>query len=165
MFQNDLIAAYKITKENNGSSVTVDHLANKYLETHSKEEYRKNLKGIGLKAYLVKSDHFAVTQNTVTITGGNHIHIELVIIVFVIGNNTLLSKQDEKMSQSEEQPPIERSSACSKPMNVLVHFECNKAEFSKRIKTNTFDQFYDKVCFYNFFIDSKVPDFKSHCMW
>ena len=72
MFWNDLITAYKIcTKENNGSAVTLDHLANKYLETHSKEEYKKNLKGIGLKTCLVKSDHFAVTQNIVTITKGN----------------------------------------------------------------------------------------------
>ena len=157
MFQNDLIAAYKIT---NDSSVTIDHLANKYLETHSKEEYRKNLKGIGLKAYLVKSDHFAVTQNIVTITGGNHIHVELVIIMFVIGNNTLLSKQDEKISQSEEQSPTERSSACSKPMNVLVHFECGETEFPMKIKTNDFNQFYDKVVST---IDSKVPSFKSHC--
>lgn len=73
MFWNDLITAYKIcTKENNGS-VTVDHLAKKYLETHSNKEYRRNLKGMGLKVYLDKSDHFTVMQNIVTITGGNHI--------------------------------------------------------------------------------------------
>ena len=72
-----------------------------------------------------------------------------------------MSKQDEKVSQSEEKSSIEESSACSKPMNVLVHFECDKTEFAKRIKTNTFDQFYDKVVST---IDSKVPDFKSHCM-
>ena len=75
-----------------------------------------------------------------------------------------MSKQDEKLSQSEEQSPIEGSSTCSKPMNVLVHFEPGEAEFSKfpnKIKTNTFDQFYDKVVST---IDSKVPGFKSHCM-
>ena len=72
-FLNDLIAAYKVcTKENNGSSVTIDHLANKYLETHSNEEYKRNLKDIGLKMYLVQSNLFTVTEKIVTITEGIH---------------------------------------------------------------------------------------------
>lgn len=71
-----------------------------------------------------------------------------------------MSKQDEKVSQSEaEQPSIE--AACSKPINVLVHFQCGETKFPKRIKTNNFDQFYDKVVST---INSKVPGFKSHCM-
>ena len=67
MFLQDLKAAHKFcTKECNGS-VTVNDLAKKYLETHSNEVYRGNLKGKGLKLYLVESSHFAVTGNLVTI--------------------------------------------------------------------------------------------------
>ena len=67
MFLRDMKAAHTIcTKESNGS-VTVNHLAKKYLETHSNEVYRDNLKGKGLKLYLVESSHFAVTENLVTI--------------------------------------------------------------------------------------------------
>ena len=69
-FLNDLIAAYKICTKEKNDSVTIDHLANKYLETHSKEEYRKNLKGIGLKTYLVQSNLFTVTEKIVTFTEG-----------------------------------------------------------------------------------------------
>ena len=155
MFLNDLIIAYKTCAKETNDSVTVDRLAQKYLETHSNEEYRKNLKGIGLKTYLVKSDHFAVTQNIVTITEGNHVHVELIIIMFVVGNNT---KQDEKVSQSEEQSSIKKSSAC---LNIRVHIEYGKDGFPIRIKTNDFDQFYDKIVST---INSKIPGFKSHCM-
>ena len=84
------------------------------------------------------------------------------IAVLIIGNNALsVSKQVERVSQSEEQLSTEESSACLKPMNILVHFECGEIEFPKRIKTNDFGQFYDKVVST---INSKVPDFKSHCM-
>lgn len=81
--------------------------------------------------------------------------------MFVIGDNKLLSKQDEKVSQSEEHSSTEESSACSKPMNVLVHVECGEIEFPVKIKYNNYNQFYGKVVST---IDSKVPDFKSHCM-
>lgn len=67
MFLQDLKAAHTIcTKECDGS-VTVNDLTNKYLETHSNEVYRENLKGKRLKLYLVESSHFAVTENLVTI--------------------------------------------------------------------------------------------------
>ena len=70
MFLSDLKAAYTICAKETNGSVTVNHLAEKYLETHSIDEYRKNLKGKGLKVYLVQSNHFAVSQNIVTIIEG-----------------------------------------------------------------------------------------------
>ena len=70
MFLSDLKAAYTTCAEKTNGSVTVNHLAEKYLETHSNDEYRKNLKGKGLKVYLVQSNHFAVSQNIVTIIEG-----------------------------------------------------------------------------------------------
>ena len=78
--------------------------------------------------------------------------------MFVTGNNTLLSKQDEeKVSQSEEQLSIETSTSLS----ILVHFECSEFKFPKRIKSSNFDEFYDKVVST---IDSKAPGIKPHCM-
>ena len=71
MFLNDLITAYKTCAKESNGSVTVDHIAKKYLETHSSEEYKQNLKGIGLRKYLVQSNHFAVTEKIVTFTEGN----------------------------------------------------------------------------------------------
>ena len=70
MFLSDLKAAYTVCAEKTNGSVTVNQLAEKYLETHSSDEYRKNLKGKGLKAYLIQSNHFAVSQNVVTIIEG-----------------------------------------------------------------------------------------------
>ena len=70
MFLSDLKAAYTICAEKTNGSVTVNHLAEKYLKTHSNDEYRKNLKGKGLKAYLVQSNRFAVLKNIVTIIEG-----------------------------------------------------------------------------------------------
>ena len=70
MFLQDLKAAHTIcTKESKGS-VTVKDLAKKYLETHSNEVYRDNLKGKELKLYLVESSHFIVIENLVTIIEG-----------------------------------------------------------------------------------------------
>lgn len=70
IFLNDLKATYKICATQSDGSVTVNNLASKYLETHSNEEYKRNLKGKKLKMYLDQSNHFTVTQNTVTIIEG-----------------------------------------------------------------------------------------------
>ena len=68
---------------------------------------------------------------------------------------------DEREQDSEEQSSIEKSSACLKPLNILVHFECSEQNFPSRIKADDFGQFYDKVVSA---LKSKVPDCKSHRM-
>ena len=45
-------------------------LANKYLETHFEEDYKKNLRGRKLKAFLSESKHFTCTGDRVTIVEG-----------------------------------------------------------------------------------------------
>ena len=161
---NDLKTTYKICNKESRDSVTLDHLANKYLETHSNEEYKRNLKGIALKEFLVRSSHFAVAKNIVTISEGKvmllYLHVLLLIMLLVTGNDKFTSKQlqDERISKSKEQSSFERS-ACSKPLNILVHFECGEnIEFAKKIRAKTFKKFYDEIIST---IGNKIPDFKS----
>ena len=163
-FLNDLKTTYKIcTKENKGS-VTLDHLARKYLETHSNEEYKRNLKGNALKVYLVQSSHFAIAKDIVTISEGTvsllYLHVVLLIMLLVTGSDKFASKQlqDERISESKELSSIEKS-ACSKPLNIRVHFECGEnIEFAKKVKAKTFETFYDEIIST---IGNKIPDFKS----
>lgn len=73
--------------------------------------------------------------------------------MFFAGNNTQKEKVSHSFLSAEEQS--------SKPLNILVHFECGELEFPMRITTNDFGQFYDKVVSV---IKSKVSDFKSYCV-
>ena len=73
-----------------------------------------------------------------------------------------MTKQGEIVSQSlpiAKQSSVKKS-ACSKPLNILVHFECGELElYPMRITAINFVQFYDEV---TSTIKSKVPDFKSY---
>ena len=74
----------------------------------------------------------------------------------------LLSKQGEGVSQPlsvEDQSSVEKS-ACLKSLNILVHFECDGLEFSRRITISNYT-FYIKIVSV---IQSKVPDIQSYSM-
>ena len=162
---NDLKTTYKIcTKESKGS-VTLDHLANKYLEnleTHSNDEYKRNLKGITLKVFFVRSGHFAVAKNIVTISEGIVLLlcllVLLLIMLFVTGNDKLVSKQDERVSKSEEQSSIEKS-ACSK-YQILdfqsgsIQFQCGKKWYGLNQSTG-----FDALC-----LDEDDPEITIQAM-
>lgn len=88
----------------------------------------------------------------------------MVILLFTTENNTLLSRQDERVSPSlsvDDQMSVEKSTASLKPLNILVHFECGEFECPMRITANSYDQFYDKVVST---VKSKTPGFTLHSM-
>ena len=73
----------------------------------------------------------------------------------------LLKKRDGKLSQSEEQSSADKPCIPLNQMTILVHLECGEYKVPMKVKTNNFDQFYDKVASR---FNSKVPGFKSHSM-
>ena len=70
-FLCELKSAYKSCTKEGNASILISVLADKYVEMHSKEEYKKNLKGTRLKTFLSKNGHFNCTGDKVTLIIGN----------------------------------------------------------------------------------------------
>ena len=69
-FLCELKTAYRNCIKEGESSVVISTLADKYVESNSREKYRKNLKGTKLKTFLSNSDYFSYTEDKVTIVKG-----------------------------------------------------------------------------------------------
>lgn len=70
-FLYELKSAYRSCTKEGNAPIPISVLADKYVEMHSKEEYKKNLKGTRLKTFLSKSGHFNCTGDKVTMIIGN----------------------------------------------------------------------------------------------
>lgn len=66
-FLCELKGAYRCA---GNTSISISVLGDKYIELHSKDKYKKNLKGKRLKIFLIESGHFSCTGDKVTIIEG-----------------------------------------------------------------------------------------------
>ena len=75
IFLRELKAVYRSA---GNTSISISLLGDKYIEIHSLEKYKNNLKGTKLKAFLLKSGNFICTGDQVKMVEGTAIAIYLI---------------------------------------------------------------------------------------
>ena len=132
-FLYDLKSAYRSCTKEGNASIPISVLADKYVEMHSKEEYKKNLKGTRLKTFLSNSGHFNCTGDKVTMIIGNVSKYNLREFTLLFLNTVVSSKQGESSLFSSDKEPSSSVATTTASIKVVVHFEYGDQKFAKRI--------------------------------